>query len=785
MLVDISTLGIDDDIFGRDNSHIIEIRDPVSDPILGLFWDDDAFAQILTRSDNSLIDQRSEIIGVPGIDSEYWQRQEGNTCALMAAAGIIRSMTGEYVSEEEIVQEATASGLYNNGTHPDDFGKILSAYDIDYHVSVNGTTADLIRELVYGRKVMVAVDGGELLSNPVYRAVEAIEDVVNDIFGFQAADHAIWFTGVDLSDPSDIKVIINDSGVDDGAGKSVSLSVFRDAWEDSGFHYVATDEPPPDLEQIVSDFDAETGTFPDVSAYFEEYFPGFLDDGSTYDGIGLATTFDNLMADDPYLAGTLGAAEVKVVKALLEAIERIVRESPDLLRAIKNAMPELVQQFKQDSNTLGYWRALRVFVRHFHDEVEEQLERIRNNRSTDTRLTGVEAIAAIAEGQPVTPMTVSGVMDTLDQGQPGIAMVDTGGDSADIVHLHLDTEDPANPRVILSSGGMDQVYTMNEFIDAWTGINFHYIVMDGTTQEIPPTVPDPSGVTSSTETDLLKTNITSVDEITRQITERAEMAVTDEDYKAILADLEEYIDPNLLQSFEVRDTLTECIPWEHLWTYQGFYRYGDIICGVVSQKIILEAFGTDIPVDTLVQEAINEGELLTGPEREGMIWNNIGKLIERRGIDFEKFENLSITNVETLLNEGRMVLAVLDAKELWAEDTFVENVSQQVQDIFVSVLKTIFNSLSPEDQAEIEEEIGREVVFGDHVLIVSKIDWSDPDNPMVVVVDTGDPFGAGNAYPLDKFMDAWKDADYRALVTEPAPGPACLLESDEANMRAS
>ena len=38
---------------------------------------------------------------------------------------------------------------------------------------------------------------------------------------------------------------------------------------------------------------------------------------------------------------------------------------------------------------------------------------------------------------------------------------------------------------------------------------------------------------------------------------------------------------------------------------------------------------------------------------------------------------------------------------------------------------------------------------------------------------------------LDKFMDAWKDPDYRALVTEPATEPMCLLESDEANMRAS
>jgi hypothetical protein len=326
---------------------------------------------------------------------------------------------------------------------------------------------------------------------------------------------------------------------------------------------------------------------------------------------------------------------------------------------------------------------------------------------------------------------------------------------------------------------------MDEFIDAWTGASFHYLSMDGTTLNSPQTAVDPSGVTSNTETDLLKTNITSVDEITRQIAERAESAVTDEDFKAILVDLEENIDPSLLQSLEVRETLTECIPWEHLWEYQGFYRHGDVICGVVTQKIILEAFGRDIPVDTLVQEAIDAGGLRVGTEMDGMPWNNIGDLIERRGIDFEKYENLRIMNVDAFLNEGRMVLIPIDATELWAQDTFIENVSQQVQDILVSVLKALFNSLSPEEQAEIEEEIGGQLVFGDHVLIVSKIDWSDPDNPMVVVVDTGHPLGAGNAYPLDKFMDAWKDTDYRALVTQPAPGPMCLLESDEANMSAS
>lgn len=497
MLLDFSLFNLDDGISSHDQPHIVEIRDPTSDPILELLWDNDSFTQQLTRGDDSLMDQNSEIIGIPAEDSEYWQRQQADdTCALVAAAGVIRSMTGEYVSEEEIVREATARGWYNgNGTSPDDFGKILSVYDVDYHVKMNATTADIIRELVYGHKVMVAVDGGEIWNGQ--SPGEIIEDLLAEMFGFQAADHAIWITGVDLSDPSDIKVIMNDSGVDDGAGKSISLSLFRDAWEDSGFRYVATDEAPSNLDQIVTGFDAETGTFPDIIAYFENYSPGFLDDSPTYDGIGIAATYDNLMANDPHLGGTLGMTEVKIVRALLELIEQTITKLLDLLKAIDNALPELVQEFKDNCRTMHFSRALRIFLRDFPEEVKEHFEKIRDDREADQERFRpdnsfydpdqrcADALTAIEAGQLGIPMAATDVVAAA-VGQQGIVVIDTGEEAAQIAYLHVDTEDPANPQVIINSNGFDQFYyTVDEFIDAWTGANFCCIGMDGMTQDVP------------------------------------------------------------------------------------------------------------------------------------------------------------------------------------------------------------------------------------------------------------------------------------------------------------
>ncbi|MFO1430510.1 MAG: hypothetical protein U1F76_10290 [Candidatus Competibacteraceae bacterium] len=64
-----------------------------------------------------------------------------------------------------------------------------------------------------------------------------------------------------------------------------------DAWQDSGFFYVATDDAPPDFNLAAGQFDPTSGVFPELAAYFGDRFPDFQ---------------HHLQATDQGLGGTSG-----------------------------------------------------------------------------------------------------------------------------------------------------------------------------------------------------------------------------------------------------------------------------------------------------------------------------------------------------------------------------------------------------------------------------------------------------------------------------------------------
>ena len=427
-----------------------------SHPILDMLWDNNSFFEMMFSGADLLISQdAARIIGDTEGDREYWDRQESRmTCALVAEGSIIRVMTGIDIPEEELVQEATAQGWFDERNLPKHLGKMLSLYDISYHVNENGTTADIIRELVQGHKVIVAVDIGELLTNNLIGlAGEHFENTITETLGIQTADHAIWITGVDLSDPGDIKIVVNDHGLDDGAGKIYSLSDFVDAWEDSGFYYIATDEQPPDLDQVVSGFDVETGTFPEIAAYFESHYQGFLD-GNLSTGVE-NVTFDNLIASvdlDSNLTRSLGAAEVKITKAIFEIIQELIEHPPK----VENFKPALFVK-----------ALLRVFDRIYDDTSEKIRDLFDEDKKEDFN------------PHSVANATMADLIVALEQGHLVIIVVDTGG-SLGIAGVNV--SDAADPQVIVNASGHpdqgEQVYSVDEFMAAWADSRFHYIVID-------------------------------------------------------------------------------------------------------------------------------------------------------------------------------------------------------------------------------------------------------------------------------------------------------------------
>lgn len=247
------------------------LPDGLSDPHIGAIPGDCYSIEEMLRpwDGTSLLSAFNEVTGAQTADTQFWQPQTtGFTCAVMAQRGIIEAFTGELVSEAQLVYEATAHGwLTDDGMSPSDVGNLLELHGIDCHSQFAATVESLMEELAQGHKVIVGVDSGEL-----WQTDSPLED-----FFHQAADHAIWVTGIDNSNPIAPKVIINDSGEPEGAGKAYDLGQFVDAWADSGFFYVTTDAAPPHFEQMASGFDPQQGVFPDLVSYFSARHPGFAE----------------------------------------------------------------------------------------------------------------------------------------------------------------------------------------------------------------------------------------------------------------------------------------------------------------------------------------------------------------------------------------------------------------------------------------------------------------------------------------------------------------------------
>ncbi|NLX96000.1 MAG: hypothetical protein GXY83_07475 [Rhodopirellula sp.] len=209
-------------------------------------------------------EQHGGILGRPDQHAENWQHQGTDfTCAVVSQQMILQQF-GIEVSEAQLVYDAVTNGwLTDAGTSMEDLGRLLEHYGIDAHQVVGGGVESLMSELVQGRAVIVAVDADELW-NP--------ESASLDAFGQDVANHAVVVTGLDLSDPDQPRVHINDPGDPDGAGKAYPLEQFLDAWADSGNAYVATDDAPAGLAQdslFGAHFDSQSGLYMDQAFWSE------------------------------------------------------------------------------------------------------------------------------------------------------------------------------------------------------------------------------------------------------------------------------------------------------------------------------------------------------------------------------------------------------------------------------------------------------------------------------------------------------------------------------------
>lgn len=164
-------------------------------------------------------------------------------------------------------------------------------------------------------------------------------------------------------------------------------------------------------------------------------------------------------------------------------------------------------------------------------------------------------------------------------------------------------------------------------------------------------------------------------------------------------------------------------------------------CAVRSQELILRDFGVQVSEDALRNEAFSKGWYTPG---SGTDVDKVGNLLESHGVHVNRYENANIFTLTNELAQGHKVIIGVDSGELWNKGLM----------------------------EDFEDKLG--IQGADHALIVSGIDTSDPDHVKVVLTDpgTGD---VAREYPMDQFIDAWKDSNC-FMVSTAQPAPAWLPE---------
>ncbi|MFF5125679.1 C39 family peptidase [Streptomyces syringium] len=183
------------------------------------------------------------VVGDPGGAMGVWHQHTGEGgCAIGAQGMVLEYLTGERVSEEQLTAEAADRGWCDGGgTSPDAVGNLLELHGVRVEHTEGASLAQLQEVLSRGDAAIVGLDADEIWA-PGH---DLADDTLGDLPGIpgQDANHAVWVTGFDHSDPAHPMVVLNDSGHPDGQGLMVPLDEFLAAWQDSGNLLVTAERP--------------------------------------------------------------------------------------------------------------------------------------------------------------------------------------------------------------------------------------------------------------------------------------------------------------------------------------------------------------------------------------------------------------------------------------------------------------------------------------------------------------------------------------------------------------
>ena len=165
-----------------------------------------------------------------------------------------------------------------------------------------------------------------------------------------------------------------------------------------------------------------------------------------------------------------------------------------------------------------------------------------------------------------------------------------------------------------------------------------------------------------------------------------------------------------------------------LWEYQGDTGR----CALYTQLFVIkEMTGQSIEMEDFAKIAKENGWF---DETIGTMPLNSNLMLDYYGIENEMGFNKSMDDIIDCLNNGGRAIVSVDAWQIW---------DGEATDIF-----------TPSGGSN-------------HSVEVIGIDYSDPNNPMVILNDSGTSDGKGEIVPLEVFENAWNEGDRKLIACYP------------------
>lgn len=199
------------------------------------------------KAPNGFGDEANNYVS-PNIDQGY-----SDTCAVRSQQLVLNDF-GIPVTQEDLIKEATQHGWYTQGegTPLEFVGNLLEDHGVQVNRFKDANIYNLTNELAQGHKVIIGVDANELWHNGF------LQEAKDSIMG-NTPNHALIVAGIDTSDTNHVQVILEDPGTGDVA-KAYPMEQFMDAWKDSHYYMVSTQEPVPLVyNPEINNFDYSTG----------------------------------------------------------------------------------------------------------------------------------------------------------------------------------------------------------------------------------------------------------------------------------------------------------------------------------------------------------------------------------------------------------------------------------------------------------------------------------------------------------------------------------------------